>query len=237
MFSIKIFKKHCAKEWLPVFEINNKIIRFKAKERIFSEGDPVKGIYFIEKGKVKVLSNFNDKEEKIIRIAGDGMILGHRGINIKTFPISAETLTETIITYVPLDVFIRILKSNPNMAIYLINFMSEELRDAEERMKDLLILDPKVRVALILVKLIDSFGYDEDVKGKLNFSLSRTDMANMAGTSYETVIRTLTLFKDSGIIGLDGKEIVIVNEKELRQLATKIISTKKPGDKKKAIEL
>lgn len=231
MFSIKIFKKHCSREWLPVFELNNQVFEVKAKQRIFSEGEPVKGIYFIEKGKAKVLSKFNDKEEKIIRIASDGAILGHRGINVKKYPISAEALTDSTITFVPIQVFMNILETNSGMAIYLINFMSDELRDSEERMKSLLILDPKIRVAIILVKLIDSFGYDPISKNKLTFTLSRADIANMAGTSYETVIRTLALLKDSELISLENKEIVVLNEKKLRILASEVVSVKQPGKK------
>jgi CRP/FNR family transcriptional regulator len=229
MFSLKILKKHCSKEWLPVFELNNKIVKVKAKERIFSEGDAVKYIYFIESGTVKVLSKFNEKEEKIIRIAGDGMILGHRGINAKNFPVTAETLTETVVTSVPMDVFLKIIKANPNMSVYLINFMSDELRDGEERMKTLLILDPKVRIAIILVRLIDHFGYDKKIKNKPKIILSRTDIANMAGTTYETVIRTLALFKDSNILQIEGKQILLIDEKELRRIASHKVSTKRPA--------
>lgn len=220
MFSVKIFKKHCSKEWLPVFDINNKLVKIQAKERIFNEGDPVKGIYFIEKGKFKVLSRFNEQQEKIIRIAGDGDILGHRGIHADTFPISVEALTDAELTYVPMDIFIKILRSNPDMAIYLINFMSDELRDDEDRMKKLQVLDPKIRIAGVLVKLIDSFGYRKNSENLLEFTLSRADLANMAGTTYESVIRALTAFKDAGYIVLEGKEIAIANEIQLRQLAT-----------------
>jgi hypothetical protein len=51
MFSNKLFKKYCSAEWLPIFDLNKSTIHVKAKERIFNEGDLVKGIYFIEEGK------------------------------------------------------------------------------------------------------------------------------------------------------------------------------------------
>ncbi len=231
MFSIRLLKKYCSSEWLPIFDLNKKITSVKAKERIFSEGDPVSGVYFIEKGKVKVLSRFNPTEEKIIRLAGDGMMLGHRGINIKKYPISAEALTDTSLTFVPIDIFIKILKANPELAVYLIHFMSDELRDAEERMKNLLILDPRKRISLILVKLIDTFGYKPKEPGILSYTISRNDLANIAGTTYETIIRTLSLFEKLAFIELIGKEIKILDESELRLYAAEKTSNKKhiPG--------
>lgn len=227
MFSNKLFKKYCATEWLPIFDLNKQTINVKAKQRIFNEGDPVKGIYFIEQGKVKVLSKFSETEEQIIRIASNDMLLGHRGIHSKHYHISSEALTDTVLTFLPINVFITILKANPEMSIYLLNFMTEELKEAEDRLKNLLILDPKKRAALILVKLIDCFGYKNKTGDLLSFTLTRTDIANMAGTTYETIIRTLASFEEQKLITLVGKEIAIKNEAKLRAFASEKTSSKK----------
>ncbi|MDP2385744.1 MAG: Crp/Fnr family transcriptional regulator [Bacteroidota bacterium] len=227
MFSNKLFKKYCSNEWLPIFDINKQTIHVRAKQRIFNEGDPVKGVYFIEQGKVKVLSKFNAKDEKIVRIAGNDTILGHRGIHYKHYHISAEALTETTLTFLPIDIFIKIIKANPNMAIYLLDFIIEELREAEERLKGLLIFDPKKRVALILIKLIDCFGYADKNSNLLSYTLSRADIANMAGTTYETIIRTLANFEKLKLIELVGKEIAIKNVTKLQEIVTDKISIKK----------
>ncbi len=110
------------------------------------------------------------------------------------------------------------------MAIYLLDFVIEELREAEERLKGLLIFDPKKRVALILIKLIDCFGYANKSSNLLSYTLSRSDIANMAGTTYETIIRTLASFEKSKFIELVGKEIAIKNEAKLQE----IVSDKNP---------
>jgi len=221
MFSLKLFTKYCSKEWQLVFKSQKQTFYFESGQRIFQQGDSVKGIYFVEKGKLKVLSKAFDGSEKIIRLVAPGMILGHRGLHAKHYPISAESLTDAIVTFIPLPTFVDMLKANPEMAVYLINFMSDELRDTELRMKNLLILDPKIRIAIILTQLIDTFGYDKkSTKNLLSFTLSRADLANMGGTTYETVIRTLALFKNNKLISLEGKEIAIVNEKKLRELAS-----------------
>jgi len=232
MFSNKLFKKYCSAEWLPIFDMNKSTIHVQAKQRIFNEGDLVKGIYFIEEGKVKVLSGFNGKDEKIIRIASNDMILGHRGIHYKNYHISSEALTDTTLTFLPINIFLKIIKANPNMAVYLLNFFIEELREAEDRMDSLLNFDPKKRVALVLLKLIDCFGYTNKKSDLLSFTLSRADIANMVGTTYETVIRTLANFEKLNYIELVGKEIAIKDISKLKEIAVDKKVRKKTKTKK-----
>lgn len=217
MFSTKIFKKYCSEEWMIIFETNKQEIKINANQTVFNDGDPVKGIYFIEKGKVKVLSKMGENNYHIIRLAGHDSILGHRGIHFKKYHIKAETLEDCIFTFSPINIFIKIIKANPDMAIYMINFLSQELREAEDRMKNLSILDPKKRIAIILIKLIEVFGYLDKKSNLLSFTLKRNDLANMANTTYETVIRSLSYLSEKGLIELVGKKISIKNEKKLRE--------------------
>lgn len=219
MFSNKLFKKYYSAEWLPIFDLNKSTIHVKTKERIFNEGDLVKGIYFIEDGKVKVLSGFNGKDEKIIRIASNDMILGHRGIHYKHYHISSEALTDTTLTFLPINIFLKIIKANPNMAVYLLDFFIEELREAEDRMDSLLNFDPKKRIAIVLLKLVECFGFADKKSKLLSFTLSRADIANMIGTTYETVIRILANFEKLNYIELVGKEIAIKDISKLKELA------------------
>ena len=219
MFSTKILKKYCSEEWMIIFETNKQEIKINANQTVFNDGDPVKGIYFIEKGKVKVLSKMGENNYHIIRLAGHDSILGHRGIHFKKYHIKAETLEDCIFTFIPINIFIKIIKANPDMAIYMINFLSQELREAEDRMKNLSILDPKKRIAIILIKLIEVFGYLDKKSNLLSFTLKRNDLANMANTTYETVIRALSYLSENGLIELVGKKISIKNEKKLREFA------------------
>jgi CRP-like cAMP-binding protein len=218
MFSSKLFKKHCSPEWREIFESNKSTLVVKSKERIFNAGSPVKGIYFIEEGAVKVLVSFNKDEEKIVRIAGKDTILGHRGIHYKRYHVSSVALMDTTLTFLPLGIFEKILMANPKMAMYLLNFMVEELYDAEERLVSLANIDPKQRIAKMLLKQVECFGFKSKTDKTLSFTLSRADLSNMVGTSYETVIRTLSLFEKSQYIKLIGKEIAITNMAKLTSL-------------------
>ena len=206
-------------EWMIVLKNLATNQKFKKNDRIIEEGTPVKGFYFIISGKVKIVTSIYEGQERILRLSHTGNLMGHRAISASTYPVSAIALTDVEVTFIPTDVFLKMIGQNPNFAIYLVEFIARDLRETEERMKSMIHNDVIVRIALILCFLIDSYGYDEEVKGQLHFTLPRSDMANMAGTSYESVIRTLSKLEDMKLIRLENKKIIILKESGLRKIS------------------
>jgi CRP/FNR family transcriptional regulator len=219
MLYLKVLRKYTTQEWQEVFLKSSTRYSYNAGEYVFSQNDTVSGIYFIEEGFVKVLTQGLNNEDKIIRLASEGMILGVRGLNSKTYSVSAVTLSDSELTFVPINVFNDILLANPRLGLHLINFLSGELRETELRMNNLLILSPRVRFANVLCKQIDVFGYRGNTK-LLAFTLTRKDMANLAGTTYETIVRTIAEFCKRKLIKTSGKELMVVNENYLREIAS-----------------
>lgn len=211
------FPKSDASEWLPLINHNKKSQSFNAGDRIFTEGDPAEGIYLLTSGKVKVVSLYDKNSERILRLASEGQILGHRAIGQVLFPISAIALTECTTLFIPKDVLSKLIRGNPDFSEFLINFLATEMLISEERMKNMIHHDVKMRIAEIICMSLDAFGCDE--KGKLGFTLSRKDFANIAGTTYESAIRTLFQIQELGVIELVKKTIVVKKENELRKVA------------------
>ena len=212
------FKSFISEEWILL--LNNYTTKqlFTKNKRILSEGDQAKGVYFINSGKVKVVSYYDANNERLLRLSSSGDLLGHRAISLKHYPISAITLTDTEVTFIPIEIFKKVIKTNPEFAIYIIEFLANELKDTEERMKSMIHNDVVVRIGMIICMLIDAFGFDAKIPKKLYYTLSRTDMANFAGTTYESVIRNLAKLEEMKIIKLDKKVIHVLKEKELRRL-------------------
>ncbi len=207
---------YCSEEWFLIINTNQAFKTIKKGEKIFSVGEKVIGMYFINDGYVKVASFHKNNMERIIKLAGKGDLLGHRGFSTTHYPISAIALTDTTVTFIPNTIFRTLIKANPALSIYLIDFLASELREAEERIESFMYSEIEERIARILIKLADSFGYKKNDHQKLAYNLSRKDFANMAGTTYESVIRTLAQFQKHKYIKLVGKEILIVNLKKLK---------------------
>ena len=102
------------------------------------------------------------------------------------------------------------------MARQFIMFLTGQLKDSEQRMRNLAHMPVKGRVAQALISLKDQFGATD--KGDIAIELSRQDIAAFTGAAYETLFRVINELVDNKIIAINGKTINIVNEDKLRSL-------------------
>lgn len=201
--------------WLPALEANRTCLHFKKGELVFEEGKEVKGMFFIEQGVVKVHKHWQDEKELILRIAGDGDIVGHRGLGNNTiYPVSGTALIASDICFVDLQFFNDTLKVNPDFLYNLMMFFAAELKESEKRMRNLAHMTVKGRVSGAILFLDQKFG---TTNGQLNMTLSRQDFAAYVGATYETVFRMLTELNAEGVIRMSGKEITILSENKLKE--------------------
>jgi CRP-like cAMP-binding protein len=208
----------CLKEWLPALNANRKTFDFKKGEQLFNEGDEVTGIYFLIAGKAKVHKKWEEDKELIVRFAGAGDILGHRGLGKQsTYPVSATAIEPVTACFIELEFFFATLKVNPGYTFTLLMFYAEELQESEKRMRNLAHMTVKGRIAYGLLKLKDRFGETEE--GLLNISLTRQDLASYAGTTYETAFRVMTELAREHVIAFVEKEIRILDEGALRAIS------------------
>ena len=207
-------------EWHTAIDVHKKNFIAKKGEVIISEGDPVRGVYFVTRGNVKVHKKWGDKE-LIIRFANKGAIFGHRGLTSKdaNYPISATALENTSLCFVAMEFFLSTIKVNHNFAYGLLMFYADELNASEKKMRDLALMSVKGRFAVALLGLREQFGINEE--GCINVDLSRQDLAAFTGATYETVFRTMNEVIAEKLIAIKGKMISIIDEQGLILLSNK----------------
>jgi CRP/FNR family transcriptional regulator len=202
-------------EWRAAIETNCRILNFKKGESIFKEGDAVTGFYFMHSGKVKVHKQWGEEKDLIIKFAAEGDVLGHRAMGRNQYyPVSATALESVSVCFVTVDFFQTSLKVNNVLTYQMMLFYANELQDAEQSMRNMVHMDVKSRIADSLIKIQKLFGTDE--KGFINNALSRQDIASFAGTTYETLFKTLNDLIRDQIIEVEGKSIAIRDEKKLK---------------------
>jgi len=212
----------CLKEWLPALDIHRKTMEVKKGAVLFEEGSPVEGIYFVYKGKVKVHKKWGTGKELILRIAGKGAILGHRGLGKSMiYPISATALEPSTVCFIDLDFFHATIKVNHEFSYRLMMFFAEELQESEKNMRNLAHMTVKGRVAQALIMLHEKFGVTEN--GAIDILLSRQDLASLAGTTYETVFRIMNELAQEAIVAVASKNISIINSEKLLRLTDEVI--------------
>jgi CRP-like cAMP-binding protein len=210
----------CVSDWKPVIELNKQNILLKKGQEVFKEGDAVKGIYFVYEGNVKVHKRWDNEKELIVRFAKKGDILGHLGLEGNNiYPVSATAMEAATVCFLPMDFFESSLNINNGFAIKLMRFFAAELQNSEKRMRNLVHMPVKARVAQAIITLKNQFGVNTE--GFIDIELPRQDLASFSGAAYESLFRTINDLVAENIIAVSGKSITIKNEDELLQLIAK----------------
>lgn len=181
----------------------------------------MEGIFFIYSGKVKVHKKWGTHKDLIVRFAQKGDMIGYRGLgNELVYPISATALEDVIVCFMDLTFFDDTLRVNPRLSYELLKFYAKELQQAEERMRNLVHMEVKGRLADTILMLKSTFGLDNS--GYINITLTKQDIASYAGTTYETLSRIMNELVKENIVKISGKRIAIQDESQLRELFTHI---------------
>jgi len=187
----------------------------KKKAIIFSAHTLPHVLYYVVSGKVKTFKVNEDGKEYITGLYKAGDFFGFiELIQESPYQSSAMTLEESEICTIPKKDFFALIYNNHEIAQKFIKLLSNSVMEKEEQLLNLAYNSVRKRVAEALMLLYDR--YHKDANGE-NFSMaiSREDLANIAGTAKETLIRTLADFKEEQLIRIQGAEITILNKDKL----------------------
>jgi CRP/FNR family transcriptional regulator len=188
---------------------------FEKGETIFQEAAAPKGIFCIEKGKVKVSQLGLDGKDQILHLAKDGDVMGYRAtLSGDIYSCSATAIEQSHICFIPKDVFISLVEKNSKLALQIIHLFSKELKKIETNLTKITQRPVKERIAQSLLLLKNKYGVEAD-EATINITIKREEIANMAGTTRETATRVLYHLQENNVIELLGKKIKIINFKIL----------------------
>jgi CRP-like cAMP-binding protein len=195
-------------------------LQIKKGNIVYREGSYSKGAYILRKGKVKIYQTNKDGKEQIAYIYRKGEIMGYRPLICEgPHPVSAATLEDCVISFIPRNVFLNALNESPVLARRLLTNLTHEFTVWINKLTLFAQQPVKERVALSLLIIHEK--YKKEGKGKLPviINLSREDIANYVGTTIETLVRIFRNFKDEKIIETSGRKIIILKPKELEKIA------------------
>jgi len=186
---------------------------------VFFEGSRPTGLYCIYSGKIKVYKIKGSGKTQIVRLAKDGDILGYRSLLTgEMYSSFATVLEDALICYIPKNVFQNLIRKNSEFSLRVIDLFAKELLKAEDQITSLALKPVRERVAEGLILLKQFFGVKPDGV-TLDVKLTREEIGSIVGTATETVVRVLSEFKDSKILGLDKRSIKILDHDKLFNIA------------------
>jgi len=190
---------------------------------LFVEGQMPRGIFVLCKGSVKLSINSPSGRTMIVKLAEPGEVLGLSAtISGKPYEVTAETVDPCQINFVKRDDFLRFLKEDVEACFKVAEQLSEKYHNACKEAGALgLSHSAAEKLAKLLLEWSSKNGEAAKPEPRLRIRLTHEEIAQMIGTSRETVTRLFAELKKRQIVQSKGSTLVIRNTTALRELATR----------------
>ncbi len=192
---------------------------YKKNAVILSEEDSGSALFVIVEGKVKIFRSSNDDKEVILAILNESDFFGEMSL----LDGMARSATVTAVEDSKLFIiqraeFLELLSKYPDVSVALLTELTRRLRAATMKIKALSLKDAEGKVATVLLQLADEVGKIRQGVVEIDNLPYQQELANMAGTSRETISRTLHSFAKKGLVELDGSRLRITDYEKFKEL-------------------
>lgn len=205
---------------LEILTANQSEQIYRKGELIFREGSTASGIFYIVEGKVKKYKIDKDGREQIIYVANTGELLGYHAILAEErYPDFAATLEESRIAFIPKEDFLETLQRSEVLGKRLLKTLSHEFAVLANSLTLFAQKSVRERLATQLIIIREKYKSNADPGARVEINLSREDLASLAGTVRENVVRVLSEFRDAGIIETKGRKIIVLDVNRLIEIA------------------
>ncbi len=193
---------------------------YEEDDIIFREGDPCVGMKLLCKGKVKLFGTAADGRQQILDIVSPCEIIAEPAlVDIVEHDLTAQALEPVEVRFIHRADLLLFLASHGEVAIRVINNMGKKLRTIRSQVMSLSHQDARARMAALLLRLSAIFGVSTNHPPVIDLAFTREELAEMIGTTQETVIRILTQFRKEKLIDSHHRQIVLLDSQSLREMA------------------
>ncbi len=192
--------------------------KYKKGNIVVLEQESGAALFVIISGKVKVVRMDEDGREVILSMFGPGEFFGEMALLdglARSASVVATVKSELFMIH--RRDFLELLHDFPTVAISLLAELAMRLRKADMQIKSLSLKDAAGRVANVLLILADDVGIFRKGKVEIDDVPLQQDIANMAGTSRETVSRMLHQFIEAGEVQVKGSRIILNDYETFRK--------------------
>lgn len=204
-------------------KINERFVErgYAEGELIYLEGSPAKRLYVIADGNVKLMRHTLSGKDVMLAILKQGEFFGslsHKQDDI--YFETAQALTQVCTLSIEGPDFRQILNDHPQVTLKVMDIMVRRLQEAQEMVHLLSVASVEQRLADVLLKLADKLGEPTDIGLLIQLPLGRADLAELTGTTTETVSRTMSQFQKENLIQTGRRWVAITDRPGLSKLKT-----------------
>jgi CheY-like chemotaxis protein len=196
-------------EWL---EMEPRLVR--KKDALFTEGQVCRNVFLILSGRAAATKMDDYSKEVVTKLYRQPMIIGITAALIGKYRETVKAIEDLEVIPIKKEDFLQLFLHDRQLSYYLLHQLATEQVRADEKLLLQAFGTVRMKLASTLLELYPLY----EANGKAVIPISREDLANIAGTAKETIIRCLSEFKEEGIITMEESSIVITSPKKLIEL-------------------
>lgn len=194
--------------------------RVPVGEAVFEQGQKATQFFLLLHGRLKVTQVTSEGQQIIVRVVHPGDIFGFaQALQRDDYPGTPIAAAESVVLCWPNDVWGNVVEQNPHLAVNAMRTIGQRLQEAHTRIREMSTEEVERRVAHAVLRLIEQAGRPEEDGTRIDFPLTRQDVAEMTGTTLHTVSRLLSAWEAKGLVRSGRQKVTIVEPHRLFMLA------------------
>ena len=214
---VPLFQSLCDAD-LEHLSLSLRTQRLRKKQVLFRKGDEGTAFYIIKKGKVKIVLSSKEGEEVVPAIFSEGDFFGEMSL-LDQKPRSADVVAieESEVFVLNRTDFLSFLKNSENAIKCIFACLSERLRKTDDLFEDASFLTVSGKLAKKLIALGKEFGMEDKTAIKINLRLTQQDIAELVGTTRESINKELKVLRDKGLVSTEDGFIQLIDLERLKK--------------------
>jgi CRP/FNR family transcriptional regulator len=185
---------------------------------LFREGEAANDLWAVKEGVVHIIRHGAEGREIVLEVVPAEELFGAVvALNDKPYPADAVAVEPSVIWRMPATLARDLCNAHPTLRSSILDQVATRLRAAHERLRSVALERVEQRLARMLLTLADKIGVQADEEVRLN--VTRQEIADMIGTTVESVIRVTTKLQHAEAIGSSRHEIRLLDLGALRKIA------------------
>jgi CRP-like cAMP-binding protein len=194
---------------------NSRAITMARNGNVYTVGDEVAMVYFIESGKIKLVMLSSEGKECMLAIHGSGDIFGELCLSGSAGRIETATAMEdTVLKQIPCVQFLERLRSDSLLEGF-IKYLTVRIADQQEVIANLVTVDSEQRLGQTLLQLARKLGKKDPRSIRIDLRISHEELASMVGTTRPRISVFMQRFRNLGLIELSEEHHLIIKQSKL----------------------
>ncbi len=186
--------------------------RYPAGEVVFEQGSAAGQFFLLLHGRLRATQVTAEGQQVVVRVVNPGDICGiARAMRRTDYPATAAAVADSILLAWPMTCWDSFMRDHPRLAVTAMQTIGGRLQEAQTRMRELSTEAVERRVAHAVLRLANQAGKRDADGVRIDFPISKQDIAEMTGTTLHTVSRILTAWENAGLVE-GGRQKLLVKD-------------------------